>query len=506
MSRTTNVTAAKSSTRIASLALVAALSAAGCTGAGGSSSAGGGVTGGGAAAGGGVGVPASAPAGVWLAGDMHQHTSISPDANIGDDPAMSLRLAERAGLDFTCLTDHRTFDILNNQAGLQHPTVIGIPGMEWNGTGHANVIGFHQPGSFPTDNGGPLGPNDTTLQVMDAVHAQGGIFVVNHPSYGGDLWIWTTERADAIEVWNGNWTLRAQGAEDGAFVNQAAANEGVSAPELAAACDQWRAGGLNRQSLAFWESLLLSGRKLAAVGGGDRHYLVMPGNPTTRVFAADRSQAAILEAVRRGRTIVARGPDGPHVEFTADRNGDGVFETMIGDSVRIGEAVTFKARVVDADGGRVDLVRDGQVIQRWAVTGPDFEVTYAETPAQRSFYRLDVYEPLDMTMPSASTLKSLVLLGGQSWLTQLTSGQGFLGNLLSFASGILAQVQRAIDAGGAPLVWLLLNGDKVGVKMSPVPTQYPTMEFPEAVSRMLNIDMLDTDYARGAITSPIYAE
>jgi hypothetical protein len=437
---------------------------------------------------------------------MHQHTSLSPDASIGDDPATSLQLAARAGLDFTCLTDHRTFDILNAPGQLSHPGVIGIAGMEWNSDGHAGVIGVKVPNSFPVSMSGHPVPNDTVLQVMDAIHAQGGIFVVNHPSYAGDAWIWTTARADAIEVWNGDWTLRATAAVDAQYMLDAAQRASVTAPELAQACGQWRSGGLNRQSLAFWEELLLSGRKLAAVGGGDRHYFVLPGTPTTRVFASGRSETEILEAIKLGRTSVSRGPDGPVAEITADQDGDGIFETIVGGSIAIGRTALFKVHVQDALGGRIDLVKNGQVAERWTVSGTDFEATFADTPSARSFYRLDVYEPLDMSIPHASTLKSLVLLGGQSWLNQLTSGQGALGSILGFASSFLTQVQRAVDAGGPAYAWLLIYGDQCGVRMSPVPTRVPTLEFPEGVSRILNVDMLDDDYARGAITSPIYAE
>jgi hypothetical protein len=496
--------------RIASTAALAAiLGAAGCGsgGGGGSSAAGGGA--GSPATGGPGATPRQPPSGIWLAGDLHQHTSISGDAaSMGDDPAMSLRLAERAGLDFTCLTDHRTFDIFQAQAQgqLGHPTVIGIPGMEWNGDGHANAIGHQTANSFPVSMGGQASPDDVVRAVVDEVHRQGGIFTVNHPSYPGDLWLYTTDRVDAIEVWNSNWALRATGAVDGAYIAREAQQKGLAAAELARACDAWKPGGLNRQALAYWEELLAQGRKLAAVGGGDRHYLVLPGNPTTRVFAASKTQADILDAVRLGRTVVCRGPDAPYVDFTADADGDGIFETIVGGSVPLGRPVAFRARVIDADGGRVDLVKDGQMIQRWSVTGQDFSVDFTDAASARAWYRLDVYEPLDMSIPHAGTLKSMVLLGGQSWLQQVTSGSGTLGSLLSFAAPLLQHVQRAADAGGAALVWLLFYGDQAGCRMSPVPTRYPVIEFPEAVSRILNVDMIDDDYARGAITSPIYAE
>ena len=106
----------------------------------------------------------------------------------------------------------------------------------------------------------------------------------------------------------------------------------------------------------FWEELLNQGKKLAATGGGDRHGFVMPGNPTTRVFAASSSQADILDGIRKHRTVVMRRADAAEVEFTADGNQDGVFETIVGGSAPLGGPVTFKAHITDCEGGMVDHI------------------------------------------------------------------------------------------------------------------------------------------------------
>jgi hypothetical protein len=87
------------------------------------------------------------------------------------------------------------------------------------------------------------------------------------------------------------------------------------------------------QVLAFWEDLLTRGAHATALGGSDDHSagtysgygsLASPvGSPTTLVRADELSAAAILDAVRRGRTVVKlQGPADPMVEIESDVAGD----------------------------------------------------------------------------------------------------------------------------------------------------------------------------------------
>lgn len=495
------------------LAVAAVLSIsilAGCGGGGSSGGGGGGQAAAGAGSGTGTGTGTGGalqpPAGVWLKGDLHVHTTHSGDADSwGDDAAITMQLADRAGLDFVALTDHRTWAILTDPKKV-HPRVIAIDGMEWNGDGHAGAIGFKIANSFPVSLSAQAGPRNAAVQaVIDELHNQGGIFVVNHPSYEGDLWVYSANGYDGIEIWNSTWAMRGVVTTSPSKVRSEAAQHGLVAPELEAACAS-QSSGLNFQALRYWEELMNGGMKVAAVGGGDRHGLVMPGSPTTRVFAASPTEADILAAIRMGRTVVCRAPDAPEVEFSADRDGDGVFETIVGGSMPLaGGPVTFKVHVRDADQGRAVLVKNGQVATAWPIAAADWEVTFTDTPSARSWYRVDVFEPLDMSIPQAATLKLLVLgLAGQSWVSNLTSG--FLGNLLSFLPGFIGQIQDIIDTGGPAAAWLLLNGQQMGVTIAPIATRYPTIEMPEGVSRILNADFDDSDYSRGAVTSAIWVE
>src|SRR4029079_8185498 len=144
--------------------------------------------------------------------------------------------------------------------------------------------------------------------MAEAVDA-GAVVSVNHPKpFRPACEHDTVGRAQAVEAWNGPW------------------------------------GGLNVASLAFWEARLRAGERLAVVGGSDTHVLrgtdadprhaPMPGCPTTWVdagsFAGNRGApdaAAILAAIRAGRTFVSASPAGPQLYLHRTR---GARENAVG--------------------------------------------------------------------------------------------------------------------------------------------------------------------------------
>ena len=55
-------------------------------------------------------------------------------------------------------------------------------------------------------------------------------------------------------------------------------------------------------------------------------------------------------------------------------------------------------------------------------------------------------------------------------------------------------------------VWLILFGDRMGAKISPLPTKYPRLEMSPAVSKILNVAVHDQDYCPAVLTSAIWVE
>ncbi len=483
-------------------AVVCAFALAGC--AGGHGGGGGGGTQASAGANGGV-AATQPPVGRWLKGDLHVHTHYSHDAQkYGDDVAQSIRLAEFSGLDFVVLGDHRGDWLFADPQLRSTPTrLVVIPGMEWGGAGHAGAHGYSASLTYVTQSGSSGADRIASIrQTIAELHAMGGVFVLNHPMDPRTPWVYPTSGADAMEVWNQLWSMRSVRDLTAQQLGDYAARLGVQPPADALYAATVQGGGSNYQALKRWEYLLDQGEKLAAVGGGDRHYLVRPGEPTTLVYARQASEAAILEAIRQGRTMVARSPRAPHVEFAADGDGDGVYEALIGDSVPLGRANAFRVRVQGAAGGLLVVYKNGQVILERTLATDDEQVAFSDTANARSWYRLDVFEPLDLSDADLRVLRDLVLgLGGR------TIRGGLLNIAGNWAQSAINQIQDIVTTGAPAALWLLVRGGQLGVKLEAgAGTRYPIITWPERVSRVLHTDMLRPAYCRGVITSPIWAE
>jgi hypothetical protein len=268
----------------------------------------------------------------WYRGDLHVHSSESGDASAGFDEIVAL--ARARGLDFVVLSDHNTVAQHALAAAVQSatPDVLLMRGNEVTTyAGHGNAVGA---AAYVDHRVGLDGR--TAAAIVREVKAQGGIFIVNHPSldlgtacigcawrHGDTPW----EDVGAIELQTGNYTVGVR-----LFLEP---------------------------TLALWDERLDAGARIAAVGGSDDHRAGRDtgstasaiGSPTTLVWAEELSEAAILDGIRAGRTMVAlRGPDDPLVELSAGG-------ARIGDTVTArGGAVDVEAHVVGGSGARLELV------------------------------------------------------------------------------------------------------------------------------------------------------
>ncbi len=310
----------------------------------------------------------------WYAGDFHVHSEESGDASATFDQIVDL--ARGRGLDFVVLTDHNTDAhvprLAARQAGL--PDLLLVRGAEVTTyAGHGNAVGT---GAYVDHRVGLDGVGAPS--ILAAVAAQGGAFVVNHPALAlGELCIgcawdhadtpWA--EVDAIEIQTGNADLTAA----------------VFTP----------------RSIALWDREEDAGHPLAAVGGSDDHRAGMEtgavaariGSPTTMVLADALSEAALVEAVRAGRTVVKlRGPDDPMVELVA-RDAAGARAVGLGETLReVGEA-ELEATVggAAAAGAIVELWRDGQLVASTPVPADGATVRFVRpVTGQRERYRVEL--------------------------------------------------------------------------------------------------------------------
>ncbi|MCW5801050.1 MAG: CehA/McbA family metallohydrolase [Deltaproteobacteria bacterium] len=315
-----------------------------------------------------------APGRRWYKGDFHVHSDESGDASATFDQIAAL--ARMRGLDFVNLSDHNTDAQLGLAAAHQagHPDLLFLRGAEITTyAGHGNAVGL--PGYVDHR----IGYRGRTIQaVLEDVAAQ-GLFIVNHPALdlGGncigcawrhDATPW--ERVAGLEIITGRWDVV----------------ERLFTP----------------QAIALWDAQLDAGHRIAAIGGSDDHRAgegtgatdTPIGSPTTLVLADDLSEAAILDGLRRGRTIVQlRGPDDPFVELTLARPGGGIAE--LGDEVAGVARAELTVHVVNPRGETVfaQLWRDGEKLDQVPVEGADFTHTFADVPgAAPHRYRIELID------------------------------------------------------------------------------------------------------------------
>ena len=284
----------------------------------------------------------------WYRGDFHAHSGHSDGSclSLSDarTPCPVYRTAEAAvaqGLDFVSLTEHNTVSHRQALAELQgvFDRLLLIAGMELTTfKGHANLFG---PISYVDFRTSAQDMNRSAALVRDS----GGVFSINHPGLPSDERCmgcgWTASidpgLIDAVEIVNGG-ALRA-------------------------------GGGLVDSSLSgipFWESLLNAGHRVTAIGGSDNHDPLLAageasaiGRPTTVVYSASLSEAAILQGVRSGRVFV-------DVEGTKDRMIDlmaatGSAETKMGDWIQAATGTEVKVRVLvrHVSGTSLLVIRNG---------------------------------------------------------------------------------------------------------------------------------------------------
>ena len=223
--------------------------------------------------------------GVWLKTALHTHTARS-DGQL--DPASHVQHHEWKGFDVCAVTDHWT---LTKEASSEHILVITgaelaadpPPGMD--NDVEILAIGIDD---IPEDPGGDRdrwGPIDAyyykTFPDLTAAAAsisgQGGVGFIAHPYWSGipHEAIVAADGPVGLEVWNAS-SDRENGRGDSSYV---------------------------------WDLALERGKSLWGFGTDDCHYPGFDiGDGWTMVRAAERTQEAVLEALRRGHTYASNGP------------------------------------------------------------------------------------------------------------------------------------------------------------------------------------------------------
>ena len=200
-------------------------------------------------------------------------------------PSEQIAHALSYDLDFIFFSEHNT-DSGNNNIGLwissnASSLLVGRAIEVTTRHGHWQAIGlerFQQVDWRYTNASDDPGYAFAATQVRQS----GGVVSINHPFETCSRCNWTLDwnHNDAIEVWNGRFDDKDQ------------------------------------QAINFWQSQLVQGKKITALGGSDAHGPPdINGLPTTVVRATgEKSQTSVVEAVKRGRVYLVEGP-GMSIDF-----------------------------------------------------------------------------------------------------------------------------------------------------------------------------------------------
>lgn len=239
----------------------------------------------------------------WLKGDTHLHT-FNSDGKYS--PEELIEKAEKKKLDYIIITDHNNSAAVYNDYNREK--LLVIKGCELTAfSGHINFWGVKRPFTLPYC----VNSFKDFLPIYRQAREKGAVVSMNHPECKNCGWHMPREGFDfdCVEVWNGPQRID------------------------------------NMQALKWWHSLLLEGKKIAAVGGSDYHrdyYSVtdLLAVPTTVVCADSCTSQDILKALKKGNSYITSCVNGPSLILRCE---DGIQ----GDTVKFREGLKVR---IEAEG------------------------------------------------------------------------------------------------------------------------------------------------------------
>jgi hypothetical protein len=370
-------------------------------------------------------VPEQGPG--WYSGELHLHSDMSTGRT---DVATIVRVARERGLDFLGLTDHFTPSHWERIEELQTAgsRPLFLRSVEIAGDrGHANLHGVRAwPDPFPDAVERQPGPSvplasaspgfSTRLEAFlgksvassmeaaaDIVHAQGGLFCINHPLSAGVAWRYREfplEKADLFEV--------------------------ASLPD----------GPVSFLYPTLWDRLLCDGLKPTGVGSSDSHDPLQDGpwalgRIRNWVFAQSLSREGILAGLAAHNSYVALGE--ARLSFRAFDPASGR-EYPMGSTVLLsaGDECEFEATLSGHPSGNLFIMRDGFLHDVRHCAGSREDVVRFRIPAYdigtgrnasgrrlASYVRLEYHEDLEKARYHGMAFRdhrSLRLLSNPIWM------------------------------------------------------------------------------------------
>lgn len=295
-------------------------------------------------------VPGTGPG--WYRGDCHLHTVHSDGRHT---QASLVALAQAAGLDFLGSTEHNTSSAQLTWGRHVPDGFLVIPGEEvTTRAGHWLALGL-PPGTWIDWRFRP--EDDQLATFTERVRGVGGIAVTAHPFAPGPGSTWGFEPTyadlDAVEIWNGPWTLDDQFAVE------------------------------------RWHAQLVAGSYVPVMGNSDSHHDGQTvGLPQTVVRADTLSTPAVVAGIRGGHAWIA---ESSAVDLT--------FEATLGDTTATcGEVleagptdlVDVRLAVTGAPGCLAQVIGPAGPLAGAPTDGTGAAEVVAQVPGATPFVRAEV--------------------------------------------------------------------------------------------------------------------
>ena len=305
----------------------------------------------------------------WYRGDCHLHTQHSDGARWPDELAARAREAD---LDFIVSTEHNTPTASQIWGAHAGPDLLIVDGEEiTTRSGHWLALGL--PADYWIDWRYRESDPGAFQRFVDEVHGVGGIVAAAHPfcPFVGCAWGFGYGLVDAVEVWNGDWTL----------------DDAVS--------------------VSTWEAMLRAGQWIPAIGNSDAHREPQRvGLPQTVVLADSLRTRDILRGIRAGRCWLA---ESSAVQLSMVAHGRGHRRATIGDRLDAGPGtpVELVLQVAGVPGCAVSLINQAglQHVVQVDATGAA-EIRWETRPLISEWVRAEIRRPV----PTATTPDTMVAL------------------------------------------------------------------------------------------------
>lgn len=292
----------------------------------------------------------------WYKGDTHLHT-INSDGLLTKGQLVDA--CKKKGLDFMIITDHNFNSV---ESSYYDGDMLVIQGQEITGEpGHVNVWGKKVPLEPPYD----LNNADDYSKILNACKEAGAVLSVNHPFCSNCGFHLDLEEFpfDCVEVWN---TIQHSD---------------------------------NMKNRDWWAGQLLKGNRIAAVGGSDFHRDVagvpMLAMPTTIVYAEEKTQEAILKAMKEGRSVITNTPGSTMIYMTCG-------DANVGDTVRLSDNQKLELKVENLKRGHTVRIynNDRVIFEHKAVKSSKMFMTAVDIE-EKGFVRCEIdykFSPLFKTV------------------------------------------------------------------------------------------------------------